>query len=106
MFVSLWKFRAVPGREADFEAAYGAFGTWAVFFTQGSGYKGTDLLRSPDGSYLTVDCWETAEDWENFRRVFAEGYETLDRRCGELTLSEEHIGEFLDISEDYDTVHD
>jgi len=48
MYVILWRFRPVVGRESEFERAYGPCGEWVRLFRREEGYLGTELLRRSD----------------------------------------------------------
>ena len=96
MHVILWRFCARPGRESEFEAAYGDDGPWARFFRGGDGYLGTELMRGSDGVYLTIDRWASAEAYRAFRETHARRYAQLDARFAELTIEETTLGE-LDV---------
>ncbi len=96
MFVYIWRFEVEPGRERDFERAYGPRGQWTHLFSTATGFLGSQLLReAPDGrSYLTIDRWIS----EAARRAFLDqagaAYRRLDEQCAELTRSETEIGAF------------
>jgi heme-degrading monooxygenase HmoA len=96
MFAILWRFRAAPGKEAEFESQYGSNGTWAVLFARSSAYLGTTLLRDVDGerAYVTIDRWQSRADFDNFRREHAVAYAALDVDTGPLCTSEELLGMF------------
>ena len=96
MHVVVWAFRPRPGREVEFERAYGPRGQWAALFHEAPGYLGTDLLRATDGSgrYLTVDRWQSQEAYAAFAESHRDAYEALDRACEALTDSEEWLGDF------------
>ena len=51
-----------------FARVYGPSGEWAVFFRQGMGYIGTELLHDVDEPerYLVIDRWESVEDYNTF----------------------------------------
>jgi heme-degrading monooxygenase HmoA len=72
MHVILWRFRAAPGREAEFEAAYGDDGTWVRFFRAARGFLGSELMRGTDGAYLTIDRWVSEEAHREFREAHAD----------------------------------
>ena len=97
MFVIVWAFRPRPGREAEFERAYGPEGGWAGLFRQAPEYLGTDLFRAADGSgrHLTVDRWQSREAYEAFRAARRAEYEALDRTGEQLTASEEPLGDYV-----------
>src|SRR4051812_41813245 len=94
MVVYLWEFEVQPGREAAFEAAYGAEGAWVALFRHGEGYLGTELLRAAEEPrrYLTLDRWTAPEAFARFRQTYAAEYEALDASCEELTRSERALG--------------
>jgi heme-degrading monooxygenase HmoA len=99
VYVIVWAFRPRPGREPEFERAYGPAGDWVALFRAAPGYLGTDLLRAADGSgrYLTVDRWESRAAYEAFRAARRAEYEALDRAGGTLTASEERVGDYVRI---------
>jgi len=92
--VIVWRFRPKGGREREFESAYGSKGAWVALFSEGEGYLGSDLLRSADGEYLTLDRWTSREAYDAFRALKAERYREIDRACEELTESETALGTF------------
>ncbi|MFL5311913.1 MAG: antibiotic biosynthesis monooxygenase family protein [Myxococcales bacterium] len=93
MHVIVWEFVARPGREADFERAYGSRGRWAELFRGAEGYLGTELWRG-EGRWLTVDRWSSEEDYARFRAARLADYEALDHEMEELTERETHLGAF------------
>jgi heme-degrading monooxygenase HmoA len=94
--VTLWAFSVEPARRAEFEAHYGADGSWAQLFRRAARYIGTELLRDRTDAtrYLTIDRWQSAEAWRAFRTRFAAEYECLDRECEALTTRESPLGEY------------
>lgn len=96
MYVILWRFRPLAGRESEFERAYGPSGEWALLFSRGAGYLGTELLRRSDGSreYLTLDRWVSRVAYEAFRVRWSSEYRRLDGRLEELTEEESPLGSF------------
>lgn len=101
MYVVVWEFRARPGREREFEAAYGPAGEWARLFGGAPGYLGTELqrdLRDP-GRYLTLDRWASPEAYDAFDAARGAEYEALDRRCEALTAGETRLGGFVTVEE-------
>jgi len=93
MHVVLWRFRVRPGREAEFEAAYGEDGDWARLFLSGEGFLGTELLRGTDGTYLTIDRWASHAAHQAFRDAETASYAQLDRRCARLMIEETMLAE-------------
>jgi heme-degrading monooxygenase HmoA len=76
MYVVLWRFRPLEGRESEFEGAYGPSGEWALLFGRGDGYLGSELLRRSEDSteYLTLDRWVSRAAYETFRSHFSSVY--------------------------------
>jgi heme-degrading monooxygenase HmoA len=95
-YVTLWAFSVEPSKQAEFEARYGADGSWVQLFRRADGYLGTELLRDRADAtrYLTVDRWQSAEAWRAFQARFAAEYARLDRECEALTTRESPLGEY------------
>jgi hypothetical protein len=49
-------------------------------------------MRGTDGTYLTIDRWETEEAYRTFRDSEAERYAAVDAQCQSLTIEETLIG--------------
>ena len=96
MYVVLWRFRPLMGREREFERAYGRSGECTRLFQRGEGYLGTELLqRSEDPrEYLALDRWASGAAYDAFRARFSNEYQRLDRRFEELTDEETLLGTF------------
>jgi heme-degrading monooxygenase HmoA len=96
MHVIVWEFKAKAGSITEFESAYGSAGDWAQFFSRGTGYLGTRLLRDSEeaSTYVTFDRWASRQDYETFQRVYGEEYRKLDVQFELLTEAETYIGAF------------
>ena len=96
MFVALWEFEVKQGSEEKFEKTYGPRGSWAKLFEKSGGYQGTRLLRDVGRArtYLTLDCWSTRVEYEQFLKDRRKEYEALDRSGERLTARERRIGTF------------
>ena len=94
MIALVWRFEVRDVERAAFEAAYGPNGAWAALFGRGTGYAGTQLLRGPDGSYLTIDRWRSRADFDAFLETHRDDYEALDRETEPLTRCETRIGDY------------
>ena len=92
MHVILWRFRVRPGREREFEAAYAPDGAWASLFKKDGAYIGSELLRATDGTYLTLDRWDSREAFEAFRARHAAEYDAMDTRFDPLLEDETPLG--------------
>jgi len=97
MFVILWQFDIADEKTAEFEAAYGAAGSWAQLFGRSTEYLGTELLRDAyvPGRYVTVDRWQSEEAFRAFRALHDADYEAVDRASDALTSWESRIGAFV-----------
>ena len=89
----VWEFRPAQRRERDFETTYGPAGPWAALFRLASGYLGTELIPPAEsgGWYRTIDRWESAAAYEQFRAAFRAEYDALDRACEPLTSTERRL---------------
>ena len=96
MIETSWTYRVKAETREEFEKRYAADGDWAQLFAKARGYRGTRLLRDmrEPGRYATVDRWESLEALEVFKQQFEREYEELDRKCGQLTVEETHVGVF------------
>ena len=96
MYVVVWRFRSLVGRESEFEQAYGPSGEWTQLFRGGEGYLGTELLRRSDDprEYLAIDRWASRVAYEAFRARFSSEYRRLDRLLEALTEEETPLGAF------------
>jgi heme-degrading monooxygenase HmoA len=76
MYVVLWRFRSLVGRESEFEQAYGPSGQWTQLFRRADGYLGTELLRRSDDprEYLAIDRWASRVAYEAFRARWSSEY--------------------------------
>jgi heme-degrading monooxygenase HmoA len=92
----VWEFLVAPDREAEFEAAYGPRGAWAVLFARADGFLGVELLHSTErqGRYLTIDRWASQSAFDAFRAGFIADYEALDKRLAGLAMMETRLGAF------------
>ena len=96
-YATAWEFSVLPARQADFEKEYGQQGRWVALFRQAPGYLGSELLRDAADPlrYVTIDRWQSAETYRDFRRRFAVEYERLDREFEGWTLREAPLGELV-----------
>ena len=91
MFVAVWKFIVRPENVAAFEEHYGPHGSWAQLFRKAPGYIRTELYRGAPGEYLTLDFWENAETYLEFKTSRGAEYAELDSLLEKLTEREEAI---------------
>ena len=91
VFVTVWKFVVKPERAAAFEQHYGPAGTWVALFRKAPGYVRTELFRGDEHEYITIDYWENADAYRDFREAHAAEYRRLDGQMEALTEREEAI---------------
>ena len=96
-FLVIWEFVVRPGKEQLFEQIYGPDGDWVQLFQHGRGYCGTKLMRDSDASrrYVTLDLWNSQEDYERFKSQHADRYKTIDMKCESLTETERELGKLI-----------
>lgn len=94
MIAIIWRYEVSDAHRGDFESAYGPTGDWARLFALAEGFRGTELLRAEDGSYLTLDVWRSQQDFEAFLGEYRPEYEALDERTEPWTRCEHRMGEF------------
>jgi len=95
-YVIVWEFKARQAREAEFVQKYGPEGAWARFFRGSAAYIRTELVRdvAVDFRYLTLDYWQSEEEFRRFREQNLAEYERLDKEFEGLTESETRLGAF------------
>lgn len=94
MIAIVWRYEVLEASRAEFEATYGPTGEWAQLFARSEGFRGTELLRAEDGSYLTLDAWRSKADFDAFMADHREAYETLDRGTESWTSCEHRLGAY------------
>lgn len=94
MIALIWRYEVREEARAAFEAAYGPTGAWAQLFARADGFRGTELMRAADGSYLTLDVWRARADFDAFLEVHRADYEALDRSTESWTSCEHRLGEY------------
>ena len=95
-YVIVWEFRVQQAREAEFVQKYGPEGAWARFFRGSKGYIKTELVRdvTSDFRFLTLDYWQTEEEFNRYRQLNLAEYERLDKEFRGLTEQENRLGAF------------
>jgi heme-degrading monooxygenase HmoA len=95
-YVIVWEFRVRPDREAEFVEKYGPEGAWARFFRGSAGYIRTELVKdvAADLRFLTLDYWQTEEEFNRYRQLNLAEYERLDKEFAGLTETETRLGAF------------
>ena len=94
MIALIWRFEVKEEARPAFEATYGPTGAWAQLFARSEGFRGTELFRAEDGSYLTLDVWGSQADFDSFMAEHGADYSALDRSTEDWTRSEHRIGSY------------
>lgn len=97
MYWVVWSYDVKPAQVKAFERAYGTDGDWVRLFRRAPGFVSTELRRESDRTehYLTIDRWQSREDYERFKETFRTEYQVLDARCAALTEWEQKVGDFV-----------
>src|SRR5258708_13390505 len=95
-YVVVVEFEGRPVRNEEFVQKYGTEGVWARFFRGSTGFIRTELVRdvAVDFRYLTLDYWQSEEEFDGFREQNLAEYERLDKEFEGLTESETRLGAF------------
>jgi heme-degrading monooxygenase HmoA len=93
MFI-LWKYDVKDEFQDDFVRAYRPGGTWSELFELAHGFVGVQLLKGEAGTFLTIDEWRSAADFDAFMTQHHHSYQELDRRTEGWTRREDRIGNF------------
>jgi heme-degrading monooxygenase HmoA len=95
-YVIVWAFRVRPDKEAEFVERYGPEGSWAQLFRRSGGYIRTELARDATDHlrFLTLDYWQTEEEFNDFRKRNLAEYQRLDKEFEGLTEEETRLGAF------------
>ncbi|HJW96737.1 MAG TPA: antibiotic biosynthesis monooxygenase [archaeon] len=89
---NIWEFHVKEGCERQFEAMNRR--NWPNFFMSSPHYRSTDIAKNLENSriYLTVDKWDSREDFEEFKKAHRSEYDTIDSIHKELYESAKHVG--------------
>ena len=96
MYVILWEYKVNVEHQIEFEKTYSSNGRWVELFRKGVGYIGTELLRDEKHPqrYLTIDRWNSKEEYEHYLIQHEKEYKILDTQCEGLTEQESLIGKW------------
>lgn len=96
MYSYMWEFHVRRTLQGAFEKVYGPEGDWVRLFRTNPGYINTLLLRDADDDlrYVTIDTWESQDEYLDFRRQMEAEFQAIDRACKPLLEAERSLGEF------------
>jgi heme-degrading monooxygenase HmoA len=95
MILIVWRYEVVPAHDAAFRACYRSGGDWARLFGRAEGFLGLELGCEGEGSYITIDRWQSAAHFDAFLGRFRGEYEAMDQCTAAWTRSEEFVGRFV-----------
>ena len=94
MFALIWRYEVKEEARAAFEATYGPTGAWAQLFARAEGFRGTELFRADDGSYLSSTSGGPARistpSWPPMARIMRRSTASTES----WTRSEHRIGDY------------
>ena len=99
MNVIIWEYLVKAECVTEFERIYSADGAWTKLFKKSSGFIGTELLRDKKQThrYITIDRWNSLQEYESFLLQWQSEYEALDAKCNNLTEQETLLGKWESI---------
>lgn len=73
-----------------------AEGEWVKLFKKSNDYIQTKLFRYVNNHtfFITIDYWNNKKSRDYFFKKHKIEFEAIDKRCEELTVKEELIGEY------------
>jgi len=95
-YTYIWVFQVHAEHVESFRQHYDVGGAWTQLFRRARGYLGTQLLQDEEDPlrFVTIDTWNSSEDYEAFKASYASEYAALDRLCEGLTVEETLVGHF------------
>jgi heme-degrading monooxygenase HmoA len=96
MFVILWEFDVKSECEEKFTRVYPPSGAWPRLFATHAKFRETRLLRNVAEPlrFVTMDVWESRENYEHFLHSSAAAYRALDAQRERLITRERHLSSF------------
>ena len=98
MIALVWRYEVRDEHRDLFESTYGPEGESARLYAQSGGFRGTELFRCEDGSYLKLEVWRARGDFEAFIADNRDACEALDNRTEAWTRCEHRLGEYQVLS--------
>lgn len=88
--IRIWRYRVAPSRQEEFVHHYATDGTWTQLFQRGHGYLGTTLWQDADdeGTWYTLDRWQSEQDFAAFDADFGNVYAELDKQLEGIASEE------------------
>ena len=101
MIALVWQFDVKPGKQAEFEAFYGADGAWTTLSRKSRSYLGSSFLRdlADTRRYLVAEYWSEMVVYEKHYADFSDEVAALEATRDGLCVSVTPLGVFtaLDI---------
>jgi quinol monooxygenase YgiN len=92
----VWQFEVKPGKQAEFEAFYGADGAWTTLSRKSRSYLGSSFLRdlADTRRYLVAEYWSEMVVYEKHYSTFESELKILEREREDLVASTQPLGLF------------
>ena len=94
MIALVWRYEVREEHRGLFEATFGPAGECARLLARSGSFRGAELFRNEDGSYLKLDVWSDRGAFEDFLAVHGKAYEALDHRTEAWRRAEHRLGEY------------
>lgn len=89
--VIVWRYEVAGEHAAAFRAAYGPDGDWAQLFARAAGFLGVELFEGADGTFVTLDNWESQAAFDAFQAAHSSEYADLDARLAHLSKAQARL---------------
>lgn len=96
MIALVWQFDVKDGRNAEFEAFYGADGAWTTLSRRSRSFLGSSFLRDVASAsrYLVVEYWSEMVVYEKHSADFQDEMDELERQRSTLVEATQPLGLF------------
>lgn len=96
MIALVWQFEVKPGRNAEFEAFYGADGAWTTLSRRSRSFLGSSFLRdlAAASRYLVIEYWSEMVVYERHHADFQDEVQELERHRASLVEHVQPLGLF------------
>jgi quinol monooxygenase YgiN len=92
----VWQFEIHPGRRDEFEALYGADGSWTALSRRSRSFLGSSFLKdlAQPERYLLAEYWSEMVVYERHQADFEDEIAKLDARRNAIVKTMQPIGLF------------
>ena len=96
MIALVWQFDVKPGRNDEFEALYGADGSWTALSRRSRSFLGSSFLKdlAVSSRYLVIEYWSEMVVYERHHADFQQELDDLERQRTVLVEASHPLGLF------------